>query len=278
MQNLFAFLRRFQVFIFFAALQFLCLVLYFQFVSYPRSVYLSSASGINGRIQRWEGGITDHFYLEKNNRLLSKENAWLRRRVFGNYYKIERTKVKVDDTTYEQKFTFIPSNIIHSSTARRNNYFTIDVGEVQGIKENMGVISPNGVVGIIFKVGKHFSLVKSVLTQDINIDVIVGKDGPQGILKWSGINPRKGNVTGISSDMPVKKGKSIYTLGSSGVFPKGIKIGSIIDKNRVEDQALWNVEILFSEDYRTLQTVYVVNSLYIEELEKLRLAVPNETE
>jgi hypothetical protein len=46
----------------------------------------------------------------------------------------------------------------------------------------------------------------------------------------------------------------------------------------VEDQALWNVEILFSEDYRTLQTVYVVNSLYIEELEKLRLAVPNETE
>ena len=85
MQNLFAFLRRFRVFIFFATLQFICLLLYIQFVTYPKSVFLSTASGVNGRIQRWEGGLTDHFYLEENNRKLRLENSQLRKRIFSNF-------------------------------------------------------------------------------------------------------------------------------------------------------------------------------------------------
>jgi rod shape-determining protein MreC len=133
-------------------------------------------------------------------------------------------------------------------------------------------------VGIVFKVGKHFSLVKSVLTQDINLDVIVGKDGPQGILKWDGFNPRVGIVTGVSSDFPVKKKTKVYTLGASGIFPKGIKIGKIIGKSRLEDQALWKIEVLFSEDYRTLQSVYVINSLFLKELQDLQLEIPEEVE
>ena len=278
MQNLFAFLRRFRVFIFFATLQFICLLLYIQFVTYPKSVFLSTASGVNGRIQRWEGGLTDHFYLEENNRKLRLENSQLRKRIFSNFYKVERKTIQVKDTTYEQEYSFIPAKIIHASSARRNNYFTINIGALQGIKKNMGVISPNGVVGIVFKVGKHFSLVKSVLTQDINLDVIVGKDGPQGILKWDGFNPRAGIVTGVSSDFPVKKNTKVYTLGASGIFPKGIKIGKIIGKSRLEDQALWKIELLFSEDYRTLQSVYVINSLLLKELQDLQLEIPEEVE
>jgi rod shape-determining protein MreC len=75
MQNLFAFLRRFRVFIFFSALQFLCLVLYVQFVSFPKSVYLSTASTFNGKIQSVEGKLTNHFDLEENNTALRLENA-----------------------------------------------------------------------------------------------------------------------------------------------------------------------------------------------------------
>jgi len=278
MQNLFAFLRRFRVFIFFTALQFICLFFYVQFVAYPKSVFLSTASGVNGRIQKWEGGLTNHFLLEENNRKLRLENAQLRKRVFVNFYKHERPTHRIKDTLYEQEYSFVPAEIIHSSSARRNNYFTINIGEIQGIKKNMAVISPNGVVGIIFKVGKHFSLVKSVLTQDINLDVIVGKDGPQGLLKWDGYNPRIGIVTGVSSDLNIKKNKAIYTLGASGIFPKGLKIGTIVSKSRVEDQALWKIEVLFSEDYRTLQSVYVVNSLLQKELHSLQLEIPEELE
>jgi hypothetical protein len=46
----------------------------------------------------------------------------------------------------------------------------------------------------------------------------------------------------------------------------------------VEDQALWKIEVLFSEDYRTLQSVYVVNSLLQKELHSLQLEIPEELE
>ena len=276
MQNLFAFLRRFRVFIFFAALQFLCFILYLQFVSYPQRVFMSTAGNLNATVSRWERSIFNHFYLEENNKILRIENARLRKRVFGNYYQKERAVFQVKDTSYEQKYSFIPAKIIHSSTNNRNNYFTIDVGTLQGIKKDMGVISPRGVVGIVFKTGEHYSLVKSVLTQDINLDVIIGADGPQGILKWDGINPRNGIVTGVSSDLPIKKYASIYTLGASGIFPKGIKVARIIDKERVEDQSLWELKIKFTEDYRTLHSVYVINSLHLKELKTLQLEIPEE--
>lgn len=252
--------------------------MYVQFVTYPKSVFLSTASRVNGRIQKWEGGLTNHFYLEENNRKLRFENSQLRKRVFVNYYKHERPTHRIKDTVYEQEYEFIPAEIIHASSARRNNYFTINVGALQGIKKDMGVISPNGVVGIVFKVGEHFSLVKSVLTQDINLDVIVGKAGPQGLLKWDGYNPRIGIVTGVSSDLNIRRNKGVYTLGASGIFPKGLKVGTIVSKSRVEDQALWKIEVLFSEDYRTLQSVYVVKSLLQKELQSLQLEIPEDPE
>jgi len=278
MQNLFAFLRRFRVFIFFSALQFLCLFLYVQFVAFPKSVYLSTASTFNGKIQSAEGKLISHFYLEKNNAALRLENAQLRKRVFTNFYRVERAKIQVKDTTYEQSYSFIPTKIVNVSVNRRNNFFTIDVGKLQGIKKNMGVISPNGVVGIVFKVGEHFSLVKSLLTQDINLDVMIGIDGPRGILKWDGFNPRKGIITGVSSDLYIKKNTHIYTLGASGIFPKGIKLGKVISKSRIEDQALWKLEVRFREDYRTLHSAYVVKSLIRKELQELQLEVPEDTE
>jgi rod shape-determining protein MreC len=278
MQNLFAFLRRFRVFIFFSALQFLCLVLYVQFVSFPKSVYLSTASTLNGKIQSVEGKLTSHFDLEENNTALRLENAQLRKRVFTNFYRVERTKTQVNDTAYEQSFSFITTKIINASVVRRNNYFTIDVGEQQGIKKNMGVISPKGVVGIVYKVGEHFSLVKSILTQDINLDIMIGIDGPRGILKWDGFHPKKGIVTGVSTDLTIKKNTNIYTLGASGIFPKGIKLGNVISKSRVEDQALWNLEVRFSEDYRTLHSAYVITSLIQKELQDLQLDIPEDHE
>lgn len=278
MQNLFAFLRRFRVFIFFSALQFLCLFLYVQFVAFPKSVYLSTASTFNGKIQSAEGKLISHFYLEKNNAALRLENAQLRKRVFTNFYRVERAKIQVKDTTYEQSYSFIPTKIVNVSVNRRNNFFTIDVGKLQGIKKNMGVISPNGVVGIVYKVGEHFSLVKSLLTHDINLDVMIGVDGPRGILKWDGFNPRKGIITGVSSDLSIKKNTHIYTLGASGIFPKGIKLGKVISKSRVEDQALWKLEVHFREDYRTLHSAYVVKSLIRKELQELQLEVPEDPE
>ena len=105
-----------------------------------------------------------------------------------------------------------------------NNYFTLNTGELQGIERVMGVFSQKGIVGIIHNTSEHYSVVKSVLTKDINIDVLILPVKLYGFLKWDGKDPRRGSITGISNDLNIKKGSRVITRGASGVFPKGLLV------------------------------------------------------
>lgn len=278
MQNLFAFLRRFRVFIFFLFLQLVCLFIYVQFMNYPRSVYLSSANQISGSFHSFENTLTEQLHLQETNRKLQYENIQLRKRVFSDAYKVQRGQFTIDDTAFLQRYTYTPCVVVNSTLNKRDNYFTVDVGYQQGIKKGMGVITPNGILGVVFKSGKHFSLVKSVLSQDINTDVSIGNKGIHGILKWGGKHAKFGTITGVSNDLVVKKWSKVKTLGASGIFPKGIVIGSVYKIKRVENQALWDITIKYSEDYRSLQVAYIVNALFLKETQALERSIPLETE
>ena len=84
------------------------------------------------------------------------------------------------------------------------------------------MFSENGIVGIIHNSSKHFAVVKSVLTENINIDVMVEPMGLFGLMKWDGGDPRFGNITGISNDLKLKKWLKVVTRGGSGIFPRGL--------------------------------------------------------
>lgn len=195
-------------------------------------------------------------------------------------YQISRGKYKIEDTVFEQQYTYIPAEVINSSVTRRNNYFTINVGKLQGIKKGMGVFCHEGVVGVIHYASDHYSLVKTVLTKDINIDVSIQmkKSDLPGLLKWDGSNPRYGMITGINNDLRIKKWSKVVTRGGSGIFPKGLPVGKVSYTEPIEGQALWKVEILFSADYRSLQRVYIIKNLHLEEQEALEAQIPADEE
>ena len=277
MQNLIDFLIRFRVFLGFLAFQALCFLLYIHFVTYPRSVFFTGAGKLNGQLLAWENQCYQYLRLTDNNIKLQQENAQLRGVTFDNYYQIQRPNLEKNDTVYQQRFRFIPVHIISAPTGQRNNYFTIDAGELQGLRKGMGVISDKGVVGVVYKIGKKYSLVKSVLTSDINIDVGVGKKQVRGILKWNGKNPRIGSITGISTDTYVPKWSEVRTQGSTGIFPKGVLLGKVKTKRRMENQSLWDIDVLFKEDFRNVHEAFVINSLFINEIEQLQQFIPKDS-
>jgi rod shape-determining protein MreC len=278
MRNLIAFLRRFQICLVFALLQVISLVIYVQFLSFPRSQYLTTASNVTAKVLTWENDITKHFDLSKNNWALQRENIRLRERLPEFMYTLSATKVKVQDTVFEQQYTYIPGEVINSSVTRKNNYFTLNIGSKHGVKRDMGVFSDNGVVGIVHNVSEHYCVVKSVLTEDINIDVIIEPIHIAGILKWDGHDPRRGSIDGVSNDLRIKKWSKVVTRGGSGIFPKGIPVGKVESIEPIEGESLWNVVIRYSEDYRRLQRVYVVKNLLIEEQKELEGLIPPDKE
>lgn len=265
MRNFLAFLRQFRVILFFAFLQGLALAWYFTYSSYPRSQYLTTASTITGKFHALQYEVTQFINLTENNDKLQKENTRLRAYQEENLIKLDHGLVKVDDTLHKVQYEYIPAEVVNSTYTRRNNYFTINIGSNEGVKKNMGVITPSGVLGTIHNVGPQFSVVKSCLTEDINIALMIESSGEHGFLKWDGKDPRKGSLTGISNDSKVDKWSKVVTRGSAGIFPKGLPVGKVVKTTTVEGKPLWDVTILFSENYRTVQRVYVVKNLLLEE-------------
>jgi rod shape-determining protein MreC len=276
MRNLIAFLRRFQIFLVFAILQVIALSLYFSFFYYPRSQYLTTASTINAKVWEARNAVTKQLKLNHTNTELQKSNALLMEKLPQSFIKIDQDLVKIDDTLFRQKYDYIRAEVINSTVEKRNNYFTINVGTKHGVERGLGVISDNGVVGVIHRSSEHYSIVKSVLSENINISVVIENMGLYGLLKWDGIDARRGSIAGISNDLQIKKWSRVVTREGTGIFPKGIMVGKVETLKNVEGEAFWDVSILFSEDYRKLQRVYVVKNLMAEEQQKLESLIPED--
>jgi rod shape-determining protein MreC len=281
MRNLIAFLRRFRVFLIFVLMQVFALYTYFTYLNFPRSQYLTSASQVSGAVLSVRNDLTKHFNLSKNNTQLQEENISLRKQLYEAQLRItelENGVIHVDDTVFRQQYDYIPATVINSTYSKANNYFTLNIGSDKGIKKGMGVFSDKGVVGIVHNVSRHFSVVKSVLTENINIDVMIEPIGLFGLLKWDGKHPRRGQIAGISNDQRIKRWSKVVTRGGSGIFPRGMMVGKVEKLRTVEDKPIWDVVVLFSQNYRTLQRVYVIKNLWQEEQTDLEADIPEEEE
>jgi rod shape-determining protein MreC len=260
MRNLVAFLKRFQIFLVFAVLQIVALSAYVQYSQFAKVQVFSSASIVNGKLLSMRNGISKYINLDNTNKKLEAENARLRAQLKASNYKIQRNTLIIDDTLYQNQYKYIAAQVINNTFDKRNNYMTIDIGSNHGIKKGMGVLSSKGIVGIVHLAGTQYSVVKTILSKNINIDVSMAKNGAFGLLKWDGINPKVCQVTGISNDIQVKKFEKVITRGGSGVFPFGIPVGVVTKRKSIEGKPLWDLQVYIAEDFRTIQHVYVVEN------------------
>lgn len=278
MRNLIAFFQRFRIFLVFALLQVVALSMYFTYSDFPRFQMLTTAGSINAEILTIRNDVTKHFNLEETNKQLQWENKRLREKLKNALYMENKGVVTVDDTVFRQNYSYIPATVINSTFDKRDNYMTIDIGKNHGIKRGDGVFSSRGVVGIVHLVSDNYAVVKTVLSKNINIDVMVEKGGSFGLLKWNGLDAKRGSISGISNDMRIKKWSRVVTRGGSGIFPRGILVGRVEKKGYIEGKPLWDITVRFSEDFRSIQHVYVVKNLMQEEFDTLQQQIPEDSE
>ncbi len=278
MHNLRAFFRRFRVFLLFVLLQVFALSNYFSSLNFPRSQYLTTASAVAGSFLSIEYSFTKHWNLSSNNEKLQKENVLLRKKNPNTFIRLSNGIVKINDTLFKQQYDYIPAVVINSTFDKRNNYFTLNIGSAKGVKRGDGVFSDKGIVGVIHNTSANYAVVKSVLTADINLDVMIENSGAFGLLKWNGRSARIGSIDGVSNDIKIKKWSKVVTRGGSGIFPRGIMVGRILKLGTIEGKPLWDVSLVYSEDYRKIQNVYIVKNLFQEEQSILEETIPEDKE
>lgn len=253
----------------FIALEALCLVMIANNSVVQRYRILGGIREAQASLWQKTSDIRYYFSLKKDNLALVQENEDLRRRL--SLYEAREANETAPDSVVDflpGLYTYTSADIVKSTSRKQHNYLLIDKGSRAGITEGMGVITPNGVVGIIDAVSDNYSYVVSFLNTEQSISARLIKSDHFGLLRWEGVNPHKAMLSEISLYCGAAIGDSVATSGHSSIFPPDIPVG-IISKIKPVSGLYLNMEIDLFQDFTSLRHVYVVANNDREEIEQL---------
>ena len=278
MRNLLDFLVKYSYWFLFFVLEAVSFVLLFQFNSYQGSVWFSSANAVAGKLYETNSAVEAYFQLSKINTELTQRNLYLEQRLC----KLEKEKSdSVADSTMEnslllkslQPYRLISAQVVNMKWGRKDNLLTIDKGEADGIKKDMGVVCGTGVVGIVYLTSAHYSIVIPVLNSQSNISCVIQGRGYFGYLHWTGGDISEAYVDDVPRHAHFKLYENVVTSGYSSVFPAGIMVGKILHVYNSADQMSYRLRVKLSTDFGRLRDVCVVdNTALSEQIEVMRAA------
>lgn len=276
MRNLILFVWKHYFLFLFFLLETICIYLVVQNNNFQKASFINSANQVSANVLKTSKNIEDYLYLKNENENLAKENAELRSHSLVSFSMLVNNQYIVNDTVYNQKYTYTSCKVVNNSINRRNNYLTLNKGTKQGIQHDMAVITSTGVVGVVKEVSANFCTVMSLLHSKSTISSKIKKNGFFGPLTWDGESFSYATLNDIPSHVQLLKGDTIVTSAYSLAFPENILIGTVERYERKSGESFFTVKIKLSTDFKKLSYVYVVNNL--QKLEQEELEKKSETE
>ena len=270
MNNLFDFILRYISWFVFLICEIISLVLLFTYNNYQGSIWMSSANAVSGKVYEVNAGVEQYFSLTDINEQLSKRNLYLEQRVQDLTSQIaaktgDSALMKLESYELMKKYSFISAKVVSNSIDKRDNLITIDKGETDGVRKDMGVACGYGVVGIVFMTGRHYSVVMPILNSNSSISCTINNRGYFGYLHWTGGNSRIAFMDEVPRHAHFKLYDKVVTSGYSSVFPPGIEIGKIIHVYNSSDGLSYRCMVELSTNFSKLRDVSVIDNAQMKE-------------
>lgn len=269
MRNLFLFLWRNNFTLMFLFLESICVYLLVKNNSYQSASYFNATNKVVISVNESVNYVKEYLNLRSNNEYLTKENALLRNQLSELTGFNPASSIAITDTFHHQQYSYVPAKIINNTVNRRNNFLTLNRGFNDSIRNEMAVISSNGIIGIVKDVSPHFCTVMSVLHKDMKVSVRFKKNNYFGSLVWNGGEPRIATLLDIAKHVTFTKGDTIVTTAYSSIFPEGIMVGTVANSAVKSGDNFYTIDVLLSTNFNNVSSAYVVRNLYKEEQKKL---------
>jgi len=271
MQNLLIFLSRNGVLLLFILLELICLQIIVRYNKSQREIFLNSSSILSGWVYNNTDKVLSFWNLQKEVDSLSIENARMRTMLDKALYEFDLRKDTIFDSIYRQEYRYIPARVINNSVNLPDNKLTINKGRKDGVQPGMGLITGQGIIGIIVNTSNHFAQALSLLNSQIRVSATHKNSGQFGTLMWENSNISKISLKDVPKFANVNHGDTIITNRYSTIFPEGIPIG-IIDTFWIESgTSFYHIEIDLFVNFGNLKQVYVVDYLFKEEQQQIQL-------
>jgi len=284
MQKLFAFIVAKRHWFLFIGCEIIAFIIIFQHSFYQRNVIISSSNAITGSLLAMSNTIFSYFDLQKTNDELVQRNSLLETEVIRLHEQVNNLTVGksffnpvflkdsvLADSLKKRNLTYrlIPATVASHSVRSRRNYITINKGSNDGIRRDMGVISPQGIVGIITEVSDRFAVAMSLLNVKSTVNCKIRNTHFFGPLSWKGDDVNYAYLEHIPTHAIFHVGDTIVTSGNSDVFPPGILVGMIDSYNKKDDDNFYTLKVRFSTDFQSLHALNVVDNQFQKEQKEI---------
>ena len=263
MRNLLNFFLKYNYWFLFILLEVISFALLFRFNNYQGSAFFTSSNQVAGMVYEAANNVTGYFHLKSINDDLVQKNMELELQM--EHLRKALMELTSDSTGLERMksdalkgYDIYRANVINNSLTHVDNYITIDKGENDGIRSEMGVINGNGVVGIVYHTSANYSLVIPVLNSKSSISCKIKRSDYFGFLKWDGGSSMYATVKDMPRHSLFSLGDTIVTSGHSAVFPGGIPIGTVEDISDSHDGLSYLLKVKLFTDFGRLNDVRVI--------------------
>lgn len=271
MRNLLDFLYKYHHWLVFVLLEVVSVVLLFKYNSYQNSVWFTSANAVAGKVYEMESKLTSYMAMAELNEQLTLRNIYQERqldqlrRLYAEATK-DTTAAEREELAFLSNYQLIPAKVVENSIHKAENLITIDKGRKDGVEPDMGVACGNGVVGVVYLVSDHYSVVISALNAvSSRISCSIRNRGYFGYLHWYGGDPSVAYVEDVPRHAKFNLGEWMVTSGFSSIFPSGVQVGKIEQVYNSSDGLSYKLKVRLSTDFGNLRDVVVISDKSIAE-------------
>jgi len=149
----------------------------------------------------------------------------------------------------------VAAQVIGTSGSETSRVLYLDKGTKDGIRADMPVITPDGVVGKVLTVYGETSQVLLINDPTSGVGATLVTSRLQGIVKGTATGELQLNY--IMGDEPVQPGEALVTSGGDRVFPRGLPVGKVVTVSMGRNLFL-NIGVKPAADLDRLEEVLVI--------------------
>jgi rod shape-determining protein MreC len=236
---------------------------------------------VEGGASAVTGGIGDWFLSLIGRSRLQQENAELKERIaqlegqlaLNGDLENENKRLREIVNYYgdHPEYELLTARVIARSSSFWFDTFLINAGRNQGIKKDMVVLSPQGLVGRVIDVGSTWAKVISIIDPNSAVSAMIERTRDVGIVRGTSDVETEGPRCGmyhLPYDNDLVPGDTVLTSGLGGVFPKGIVIGKVVEVSRsstgTERIALIQSEVDFSQIEEVMVLLNTIDAVEVD--------------
>jgi rod shape-determining protein MreC len=224
--------------------------------------------GVFSEVQRGANAVTtgvrtswqDYFALQQ----VRSENDQLKKDIGDLRVRLQQERALAQQTQSLQKLLDLKTgtelsttgaSVIAGGASPEFRTITVDKGTQDGLRANMAVIAPAGVVGRVIQPSSRASKVQLLIDRNAAAGALIERTRAQGVVVGSGAEDLR--LEYVPGSAEVKAGDVVVTSGIDGIYPKGFVIGQIQSIRRAAG-GYSDIVIKPTVDFTSLEAVLIV--------------------